>query len=159
MAVIGLGGLGHMELKLAKAIEADVTLFTHTPEKEKNALRLGDHNIVVSTDEGQMASVMRKFDLIIDTVPTVHDVNHYLQTLTINDTLVLLGYLGNLESLLSTVHLVMGRRFIAGSVIGGICEIQEILDFCGKHGITSDIEVIKIQDINKAYERMLIKAM
>ncbi|HTP03804.1 MAG TPA: zinc-binding dehydrogenase, partial [Nitrospirota bacterium] len=111
--------------------------------------------IVLSTDKGQMASVQGRFDLIIDTVPYVHDLNHYLPSLTINGTLVLLGFLGGLDPILSTVPLVMGRRSVAGSVIGGIAETQEMLDFCGKHGITSDIEVIKIQDINKAYERML----
>jgi len=102
-----------------------------------------------------MASVQGRFNLIIDTVPYVHDLNNYLPTLTINGTLVLLGYVGDLESMLSTVPLVMGRRSVAGSVIGGIAETQEMLDFCGKHGITSDVEVIKIQDINEAYERML----
>ncbi|MDA8089214.1 MAG: NAD(P)-dependent alcohol dehydrogenase [Nitrospiraceae bacterium] len=155
VAVIGLGGLGHMALKLANALGADVTLFTRTPGKEKDGRRLGAHNIVLSTDKGQMESVQRRFDLIIDTVPYVHDLNHYLSTLTINGTLVLLGYVGDLEPLLSSVPLVMGRRAVAGSVIGGIAETQELLDFCGQHGITSDVEVIKIQDINNAYERMI----
>ncbi|MDA8162182.1 MAG: NAD(P)-dependent alcohol dehydrogenase [Desulfobacteraceae bacterium] len=155
VAVIGLGGLGHMALKLANALGADVTLFTRTPAKEKDARRLGAHNIVLSTDKGRTASVQDRFDLILDTVPYVHDLNQYLPTLTINGTLVLLGYLGDLEPLLSSVPLVMGRRAVAGSVIGGIAETQELLDFCGEHGITSDVEVIKIQDINEAYERML----
>ncbi len=155
VAVVGLGGLGHMALKLAKALGADVTLFTRTPGKEKEGRRLGAGNIVISTDKGRMETVQGRFDLIIDTVPYVHDLNHYLPTLTINGTLVLLGYLGGLEPILSTVPLVTGRRSVAGSVIGGITETQELLDFCGEHGITSDVEVIKIQDINKAYERML----
>lgn len=155
VAVVGLGGLGHMALKLANALGAEVTLFTCTPSKEKDARRLGAHNVILSTDKGQMESVQRQFDLIIDTVPYVHDLNHYLPTLTINGTLVLLGYVGDLESMLNTVPLVMGRRAVAGSVIGGIAETQEMLDFCGEHGITSDVEVIKIQDINEAYERML----
>ena len=116
VAVIGLGGLGHMALKLANALGADVTLFTRKPNKEKNARRLGTHNIVLSTDKGQMASVQGRFDLIIDTVPYVHDLNHYLPTLTINGTLVFLGYLGDLEPALSTVPLVMGQRSVAGSV-------------------------------------------
>jgi len=93
--------------------------------------------------------------LIIDTVPNVHDVNPYIPTLAINGTLVLVGYLGGLEPLLNTVPMIMGRKSVAGSVIGGIPATQEMLDFCGKHGITSDIEVIKIQDINNAYERLL----
>ena len=96
-----------------------------------------------------------RFDLIIDTVPYVHDLNPYLPSLSINGTLVLVGYLGGLEPFLNTVPLIMGRKSVAGSLIGGIAETQEMLDFCGKHGITSDIEVIRIQDINAAYERML----
>lgn len=155
VAVIGLGGLGHMALKLAKALGVYVTLFTRSPGKEQDARRLGADNVVLSTDTGQMEAVKGWFDLIIDTVPYVHDLNLYLPSLTINGTLVLLGYLGDLEPTLNTVPLVMGRKSVAGSVIGGIAETQELLDFCGKHGITSDIEVINIQDINKAYERML----
>jgi uncharacterized zinc-type alcohol dehydrogenase-like protein len=155
VGVIGLGGLGHMALKLAKALGAEVTLFTRTPAKEKDARRLGADTVVLSTDKGQMTSVQGRFDLIIDTVPYVHDLNHYLPALTVNGTLVLLGYLGDLEPLLSSVPLVMGRRSVAGSVIGGIAETQEVLDFCGTHDITSDVEVINIQDINKAYDRML----
>jgi uncharacterized zinc-type alcohol dehydrogenase-like protein len=155
VAVIGLGGLGHMALKLAKALGADVTLFTRTPSKEKEALRLGAHNVVLSTDKEQMTSVQGRFDLIIDTVPYVHDLNHYLPTLSLNGTLVLVGFPGALEPGLSTVPLIMGRKSVAGSVIGGIAETQELLDFCGKHGITSDVEVINIQNINEAYERML----
>jgi uncharacterized zinc-type alcohol dehydrogenase-like protein len=155
VAVNGLGGLGHMALKLAKALGSHVTLFTRTPGKEKDARRLAAENVVLSTDKGQMAAVQGRFDLIIDTVPYVHDLNHYLPTLSLNGTLVMVGYLGGLEPILSTVPLVMGRKSVAGSAIGGIAETQELLDFCGKHGITSDVEVIKIQDINKAYERML----
>lgn len=102
-----------------------------------------------------MAAVKGQFDLIIDTVPDVHDLNPYLPTLSLNGTLVLVGYLGNLDPLLNTTPLLLGRKSVAGSAIGGIAETQEMLDFCGKQGITSDIEVIQIQDINKAYERML----
>lgn len=155
MAVIGLGGLGHMALKLARALGADVTLFTRSQGKEQDARRLGAHRIVLSTDEGQMAAVKGQFDLIIDTVPYVHDLNPYLPTLSFNGTLVLVGYLGNLEPILNTAPLIMGRKSVAGSLIGGIAETQEMLDFCGEHGIASDIEVIKIQEINEAYERML----
>ena len=155
VAVIGLGGLGHMALKLANALGADVTLFTRSPGKEQDARRLGAHRIVLSTDEEQMTAVKGQFDLIIDTVPYAHDLNPYLPTLALNGTLVLVGYLGNLDPLLNTTPLIMGRKSVAGSLIGGIAETQEMLDFCGKHGITSDIEVIQIQDINEAYERML----
>src|SRR5690606_7555875 len=103
----------------------------------------------------QMAAVRSQFDLIIDTVPYVHDLNPYVPTLNINGTLVLVGYLGPLEPFLNSAPLVLGRKSVAGSLIGGIAETQELLDFCGKHGITSDIETIDIQNINEAYERML----
>lgn len=155
VAVIGLGGLGHMALKLAKAFGAHVSLFTRSPGKEADARRLGADEVILSTDEKQMSAVKRKFDLIIDTVPCVHDLNPYLPSLSLNGTLVLVGFLGELKSMLNTVPLIMGRKSVAGSVIGGIAETQEMLDFCGKHGITSDIEVINIKNINEAYERML----
>jgi len=155
VAVVGLGGLGHMALKLAHALGADVTLFTRSPGKEQDARRLGADRVVLSADAGHMASVKGRFDLIIDTVPYVHDINSYLPTLNIGGTLVLVGYLGPLDPFLNSVPLVMGRKSVAGSLIGGIAETQEMLDFCGRHGITSDIEVIKIQNINEAYTRML----
>jgi uncharacterized zinc-type alcohol dehydrogenase-like protein len=155
VGVIGLGGLGHMALKLAKGLGANVTLFTRSPGKEQDARRLGADNIVISANADQMATVNNKFDLIIDTVPYAHDLNPYMPSLSLNGTLVLVGLLGNLEPTLNTVPLVMGRKSVAGSVIGGIAETQELLDFCGEHNITSDIEVIKIQDINEAYKRML----
>jgi uncharacterized zinc-type alcohol dehydrogenase-like protein len=156
VGVIGLGGLGHMALKLAKALGANVTLFTRSAGKEQDARQLGADNIVISTDADQMTAVNDKFSLIIDTVPYVHDVNPYMSSLSLDGTLVLVGFLGNLDNPpLNTVPLVMRRKSIAGSDIGGIAETQELLDFCGKHNITSDIEVIKIQDINKAYKRML----
>jgi uncharacterized zinc-type alcohol dehydrogenase-like protein len=155
VAVVGLGGLGHMALKLAKALGAHVTLFTRSKGKETDARRLGADTVVLSTNAGEMASVGGRFDLIIDTVPNIHDLNPYLPTLSLNGTLVLVGYLGGLDPFLNTVPLIMGRKSVAGSLIGGIAETQEMLDFCGKHGITSDVEVIKIQDINIAYERVL----
>ena len=155
VAVVGLGGLGHMGLKLAKALGAEVTLFTRSKGKEADARRLGADHIVLSTDAAEMAAVQGRFDLIIDTVPYVHDLNPYLPTLATNGTLVLVGYLGGLEPFLNTVPMILGRKSVAGSLIGGIKETQEMLDFCGEHGITSDVEMIKMQDINGAYERML----
>lgn len=155
VAVVGLGGLGHMAIKLAKGLGAEVTLFSRTPDKEKDALALGADAVIISTDSDQMNSVNGKFDLIIDTVPYVHDVNPYVGTLNINGTLVLVGYLGGLEPFLNTVPMILGRKSVAGSVIGGIAETQEMLDFCGEHNIVSEIEIIKMQDINNAYERML----
>ena len=155
VAVIGLGGLGHMAIKLAKALGAEVSLFTRSANKEEDAKRLGADHIILSTKEEDMAKVKNHFDLIIDTVPYAHDLNPYVPTLTINGTLVLVGYLGDLEPMVNSVPLIMGRKSIAGSLIGGIKETQELLDFCGQHNITSDVEVIRIQDINEAYERML----
>jgi uncharacterized zinc-type alcohol dehydrogenase-like protein len=155
VAIIGLGGLGHMGLKLAKALGAQVTLFTRSKGKDADARRLGADVVVLSTDAGQMAAVAGKFDLIIDTVPTLHDLNPYIPTLATDGTLVLVGYLGGLEPFLQSVPLIMGRRSVAGSLIGGTPETQEMLDFCGRHGIVSDVEVIKMQDINTAYGRLL----
>lgn len=155
VAVIGLGGLGHMAIKLAKGLGAEVTLFSRTPDKTKDAMELGADAVVISTDAEHMVSVKGKFDLIIDTVPYVHDVNPYITTLGVNGTLVLVGYLGGLEPILNTVPLILGRKSVAGSLIGGIAETQEMLDFCGEHNIVSEIELINIQDINEAYERML----
>jgi uncharacterized zinc-type alcohol dehydrogenase-like protein len=155
VAVVGLGGLGHMAIKLAKGLGAHVTLFSRTPGKEKDAIDLGADAVIISTENDQMKSVAGKFDVIIDTVPYVHDVNPYVATLNISGTLVLVGYLGGLEPILNTVPMILGRKSIAGSLIGGIAETQEMLDFCGEHNIVSEIEIIKMQDINEAYERML----
>jgi uncharacterized zinc-type alcohol dehydrogenase-like protein len=155
VAVVGLGGLGHMAIKLAKGLGAHVTLFSRTPSKEKDALALGADQVVLSTHEEQMKTVNGQFDLIIDTVPYVHDVNPYVATLNISGTLVLVGYLGGLEPILNTVPMILGRKSVAGSVIGGIAETQEMLDFCGQHNIVSEIEIINMQQINEAYERLL----
>ncbi|AYD48417.1 NAD(P)-dependent alcohol dehydrogenase [Arachidicoccus soli] len=155
VAVIGLGGLGHMAIKLAKGLGADVTLFSRSTSKEQDALDLGADKVIISTDEEQMKSVKSRFDVIIDTVPYIHDVNPYIATLNTNGTLVLVGYLGGLDPILNTVPMIMGRKSVAGSLIGGIAETQEMLDFCGEHNIVSEIEIIKMQEINEAYERML----
>ena len=155
VAVVGLGGLGHMAIKLAYALGAEVTLFSRSPNKIQDAKDLGADEVVISTDPAQMEAVMNKFDVIIDTVPYEHDLNPYIATLNTDGTLVVVGYLGPLDPMLVTVPMIMGRKSVAGSLIGGIAETQELLDFCGKHNITSDIEVIDIQYINEAYERML----
>jgi len=155
VAVVGLGGLGHMAIKLAKGLGASVTLLSRSPGKSGDARALGADNIILSTDEAQMKSVRGKFDLIIDTVPYVHDINPYVATLATSGTLVIVGYLGGLEPLVNTVPMILGRKSVAGSLIGGIAETQEMLDFCGEHNIVSDIELIRMQDINDAYERML----
>ena len=155
VAVVGLGGLGHMAIKLAKGLGADVTLFSRSTSKIQDAKDLGCDAVVISTDEAQMNAVANKFDVIIDTVPYVHDLNPYIATLHHSGTLVLVGYLGPLENILNTAPMVMGRKAISGSLIGGIAETQELLDFCGEKNIVSEIEIIKMQDINNAYERML----
>ena len=155
VAVIGLGGLGHMAIKLAKALGASVTLFSRSPEKQQDAFDLGADKVVISTSDAEMSAARGEFELIIDTIPYVHDVNHYIPTLSMNGTIVLVGYLGPLEPMLNTVPMILGRKSVAGSVIGGIAETQEMLDFCGEHNIVSEIEMIDMQNINEAYERML----
>jgi uncharacterized zinc-type alcohol dehydrogenase-like protein len=155
VAVVGLGGLGHMAIKLAHALGAHVTLFSRSTNKIEDAKALGADAVIISTDEAQMKKAMGRFDVIIDTVPYAHDLNPYVATLNTSGTLVVVGYLGPLDPMLMTIPMIMGRKSVAGSLIGGIAETQELLDFCGKHNITSDVEVIKIQEINQAYERML----
>lgn len=155
VAVVGLGGLGHMALKLAKAMGADVTLFSRSTGKEDDARRLGADHIVISGSDEEMKAVASRFDLIIDTVPYDHDLNPYIATLAPEGTIVLVGYLGPLNTTLNTAPMVFRGRSLGASLIGGLAETQEMLDFCGKHNIVSDVEVIKIQDINEAYSRML----
>ena len=155
MAVVGLGGLGHMGIKFAKAFGADVTLFTRTPDKEAEALRMGADAVVLSTDADQMASVAGRFDFILDTVPSPHDLNPYLATLKRDGVHCLVGLLEPLETGLETMPFVFGRRSVTGSCIGGIVETQEMLDFCAAEGITCDVEMIDMQTINEAYTRMI----
>lgn len=155
VAVVGLGGLGHMAIKLAHALGAHVTLFSRSTNKIEDAKKLGANEVIISTDESQMEAASGRFDLIVDTVPYEHDLNPYVGTLSTNGTLVVVGYLGPLDPMLVTVPMIMGRKSVAGSLIGGIAETQELLDFCGEHNIVSDIEMINMQNINDAYERML----
>lgn len=156
VAVIGLGGLGHMAIKLAKALGAKVSLFSRSANKAEDAKRLGADEIVISTDAQQMKAVKAKFDLIIDTVPYDHDVNPYMNTLATNGNLVLVGFIGQSKYPLFTPPMISRRLSVGASLIGGIKETQEMLDFCGQHNITSDVEIINMQDINTAYERMLV---
>lgn len=155
VAVVGLGGLGHMAIKLAVALGAKTTLFTRSADKIEDAKALGVHSVILSTDNSVMEKAKNQFDLIIDTVPYEHDINPYVRSLHTDGTLVLVGLIGNIPGELSSAPLVLGRRAVAGSLIGGIRETQQLLDFCGQQGIVSDIEVIAMQDINSAYERML----
>ena len=153
VGVIGLGGLGHMAGKLAAGFGADVTVFSRTADKRADALALGADRLLVSTDAAAMANAANSFDLIIDTVPVKHDVNPYMPLLDVDGTLVLVGQIGPLAEP-STVPLIMGRRRIAGSPIGGIAETQEMLDFCAKKNILPDCEMIRMDQINEAFERM-----
>ena len=155
VGVVGLGGLGHMGLKLARALGAQVVLFTTSPDKRADALAMGAHEVVISKDAEQMAAHQKSFDLIIDTVSAAHDLDAYLTMLKRDGTMVLLGAPATPHPSPAVFNLIMGRRSLAGSLIGGIAETQEMLDFCGEHGITCDIETIAMHEINTAYERML----
>jgi uncharacterized zinc-type alcohol dehydrogenase-like protein len=152
VGVMGLGGLGHMGVKFAHAMGAEVTVFSHSPEKEADALAMGANHFVMTKDPQSLKSLRKSFDLILNTVSADLDINLYLEMLKLDGTLVVIGlpgkpYAVNVGSLLD------GRRRIAGSMIGGIPEIQEMLDFCGAHSIVSDVEVINADYVNTAYER------
>jgi uncharacterized zinc-type alcohol dehydrogenase-like protein len=154
VGVVGLGGLGHMGVKFAHAMGAHTVVFTTSANKVEDALRLGADEVVLSTDAEQMKKHARSFDFIIDAVAAKHDINVYIDQLSVDGTLVQVG--APPEPLAVGVFgLIMGRRTFAGSLIGGIPETQEMLDFCGEHGITSDVEVIDIQQINEAYDRLV----
>jgi len=154
VGVVGLGGLGHMAVKFANAFGAEVTLFTTSPDKAADAKRFGAQEIVISKDEDAMQRQVKRFDFIIDTVSARHDLGAYLGALKRDGTLVMIGVAP--EPLpLPVFNLIIPRRQIAGSLIGGIVETQEMLDFNAEHGITCDIEKININYINEAYERMI----
>ncbi|WP_321887139.1 NAD(P)-dependent alcohol dehydrogenase [Paraburkholderia bannensis] len=155
VGIVGLGGLGHMGVKIAHAMGAHVVLFTTSPSKIEDGLRLGADEVVISKDPEQMAKHANSFDLIVNTVAAQHDLNPFIELLKRDGTLTLVGAPEHDHPSPQVFNLIMKRRRLAGSLIGGIAETQEMLDFCGKHGITSDIEMIKMQDINDAYERML----
>jgi uncharacterized zinc-type alcohol dehydrogenase-like protein len=155
VGVVGLGGLGHMGVKLAHALGAEVTLFTTSPGKEADARRLGASHVVISTDRKAMKAQARTFDLIINTVAVPMDLDPYINALALDGTMVLVGAPASEHKSPSVFPLLMARRSLAGSGIGGIAETQEMLDFCAEKGVASDIEMIPIQQINAAYERML----
>ncbi|QGZ56522.1 NAD(P)-dependent alcohol dehydrogenase [Paraburkholderia acidiphila] len=155
VGIVGLGGLGHMGVKLAHAMGAHVVLFTTSPSKIEDGKRLGADEVVISKDPEQMAKHANSFDLIVNTVAAQHDLNPFIELLRRDGTMTLVGAPEHDHPSPQVFNLIMKRCRLAGSLIGGIAETQEMLDFCGKHGITSDIEMIKMQDINNAYERML----
>lgn len=152
-AVVGLGGLGHMAVKLAHAMGAHVTVLSHSPGKRQDALQLGADDFIATRDAEVFTQHAKRFDFILDTVSAQHDYNAYLGLLRRGGTMVLVGLPE--PSLLSASPLIMGRRQLAGSLIGGIRETQEMLDFCAAHHVASDVEVIPIQQINAAYERLV----
>lgn len=154
IGIVGLGGLGHMGVKFARAFGAHVVLFTTSPGKTADALRLGAHEVIVSKDAAQMAAHAGTFDFILDCVSAQHDLNTYLQLLTRDGHLVLVGA-PEQPLPVAAFSLIMGRRSVSGSPIGGLPETQEMLDFCGQHNITADVEMIRMDQINAAYERML----
>jgi len=154
VGVVGLGGLGHMGVKIADALGAHVVVFTTSPSKKEDALRLGADEVVISNNADEMAPHAGSFNFILDSVSAQHDINAYLNLLGRDGNLTMVGAPPKPLSV-AAFGLIMGRRSLSGSMIGGIAETQEMLDFCGKHGITADVEVIPIQKINEAYERML----
>ena len=155
VGIVGLGGLGHMGVKLAHAMGAHVVLFTTSPSKVEDGLRLGADEVCISTDAEAMQRLAGQLDLIIDTVAVAHDLDAYLALLGKNGHLVLVGAPEHPHQPFTTFNLIFKRRAIVGSLIGGIAETQEMLDFCAEKGVLSDIELIPMADINEAYERML----
>ncbi len=154
VGILGLGGLGHMGVKLAASFGAEVTMLSHSPSKEADAKRLGAHNFVLTKDAEQVAKMNGYFDFILDTVSAEHDYNLYLNLLATNGTMVCVGAPPT-PAQIPAFNLIFGRRSIGGSLIGGLPETQEMLDYCAENNIVSDVEVIDIKDINESYERML----
>lgn len=154
VGVVGLGGLGHMSVKFARAFGAHVVVFTTSPGKQEDALRLGADEVVVSRNADEMKKHVSSFDFILDTVSAQHDINQYLNLLALNGNLTLVGAPPK-PLPLTSFALIINNRSISGSSIGGIHETQEMLDFCGEHNITADVEVIPMQKVNEAYERLL----
>lgn len=154
VGVIGMGGLGHMGIKFATALGAEVTVFTRSENKVDEAKSQGAEHVIVSTDEAQMEAAAGSFDFMLDTVPVQHDLNPYLALLRHDGTHILVGLVEPIEPALHAGSLIFGRRVLAGSLIGGMPETQEVLDFCAKHDITCDVEMLDIHNINAAYERV-----
>jgi uncharacterized zinc-type alcohol dehydrogenase-like protein len=154
VGVVGLGGLGHMGVKLAHALGAHVVVFTTSPGKKDDAFRLGADEVVISRDSRQMKSQKGSFDFILDAVSADHDIDAYIELLRPDGTITLVGAPEKPLSV-AAFSLIIGRRSLSGSLIGGLPETQEMLDFCGTHHITADVEVIPVQKVNEAYDRML----
>jgi len=155
VGVIGLGGLGHMGIKFAKAMGAHVVMITTSPEKGKDATRLGADEVLLSKDADAMAKHALSFDFLLNTIPVPHDVNPYLALLRRDATMVMVGVLTELDPPVMGSSLILGRKHLTGSAIGGIAETQEMIDFCAEKGIVSDIEMIAMNQVNEAYERLV----
>ncbi|HWI16088.1 MAG TPA: NAD(P)-dependent alcohol dehydrogenase, partial [Burkholderiales bacterium] len=153
VGVVGLGGLGHMAVKIAHALGAHVVAFTTSPSKKEDALRLGANEVVISRNANEMQKHAGSFDFILDAVAADHDINAYINLLRRDGNITLVGA-PEKPLAVSAFALIMGRRSLSGSPIGGIAETQEMLDFCGQHNITADVEIIPIQKVNEAYERL-----
>ena len=153
VAVVGFGGLGHMGIKFAKALGSEVTVITRSKDKIDDAMKIGATKHILSTNEKEMQKHAESFDFILNTIPVTHDVNPYLALLKLDKTMCIVGSLTPINEILGA-NLIMKRKNIAGSLIGGIKETQEMLDFCATHNITCDVEMIKMQEINQAYQRM-----
>lgn len=154
VGIMGLGGLGHMAIKFARALGAEVVLFTHTAKKKEDGLRLGAHEVVVSTNSMEMNAHLNSFDFILNTISATIDLSNYTRLLKREGTLVMVG-VASKPPALPTTDLIFQRRQIAGSLIGGLKETQEMLDFCGQHQITAEVELIPIQKINEAFEKTI----
>lgn len=154
VGVIGLGGLGHMGVKLSHAMGAKTVMITTSANKAADAKRLGADGVLISSDADAMHAMANQFDFLLNTIPVAHDFNQYMPLLKVDGTMCIVGAIGPTGDL-NSGPLIFGRRSVAGSLVGGIKETQEMLDFCGKHKITSEIELIRIDEINQAYERMI----
>jgi alcohol dehydrogenase (NADP+) len=153
VGVVGLGGLGHMAVKIAHALGAHVVVFTTSSNKKEDALRLGADEVVISRNTDEMNKHANSFDFILDAVSAEHDINSYLRLLSRDGNMTLVGAPDKPHAV-AAFSLILKRRGLSGSNIGGIAETQEMLDFCGKNNITADVEVIPIQKVNEAYERL-----
>jgi alcohol dehydrogenase (NADP+) len=154
LAVVGLGGLGHMAVKIGKALGADVTVLSHSEKKQADAKRLGAREFYATSKQDTFTTLAKRFDFILDTVSAPHDLNAYLELLKTDGTMILVGA-PDKPAQLEAFPLILKRRRLVGSLIGGIKETQEMLDFCAKHKLGADVEVIPIQQINAAYDRLL----